>query len=148
MRIWFWLGAAVVFGLLEAATAGLVSIWFAIGSLAALVAALLGAGQGLQMTVFLIVSALTLLLTRPLAKKMIHGKTIPTNADRVLGQPAQVTEAICNDRETGAVRTGGKIWTARSAVGSDIPAGAQVLVERMEGVTLFVRPLEDEKEEI
>ena len=141
MMIWFWLGAIVVFGVVEALTAGLVSIWFVAGAIAALLAAVLGAGTTVQIILFIAVSAAALVLTRPLVKRYTQGKAIPTNADRVLGQTAKVTEAIDNENSTGAVYADGKTWSARSADGAVIPAGAQVVIEKMEGVKLFVKCL-------
>ena len=132
----------VIFAVVEAATAGLVSIWFVAGSVAGLIAAIAGAGLLAQLVWFLAVSAAALALTRPLVKKISAGRAVPTNADRVLGQTARVTETIDNDRSTGAVYVDGKTWTARSVDGAVIPAESRVRVRRMEGVTLLVRALE------
>ena len=137
MMTWIWLGAVVVFGVVEAATAGLVSIWFVAGSAAALLCALLSGALWLQVALFLLVSAAALAATRPLVRRM--GKTaIPTNLDRAIGEQARVTEEIDNAAGTGAVYVDGKTWTARSSDGSTIPIGTGVTVERMEGVKLFV----------
>ena len=144
--IWVWLGAAVVFGIVEALTAGLVSIWFVAGSAAALIAAFLGAGLGLQVALFLVVSAAALAATRPLVRRYAEGKAVPTNLDRVLGDSGKVTETIDNENSTGAVYVDGKTWTARSADGAVIPEGAMVEILRMEGVKLFVKKLEDKVE--
>ena len=138
MMIWIWLGCIVGFGLLEAMTAGLISIWFVMGAIAALLCAILGAGTLFQVIVFLAVSAAALVVTRPLLRRYTKGSTVATNADRVLGLAAKVTETISNENSTGAVYVDGKTWTARSSDGSVIPADAQVYVERMEGVKLFV----------
>ena len=138
MMIWVWLGCIVGFGLLEAVTAGLISIWFVVGGIAALLCSILGAGTLFQVIVFLVVSAAALVITRPLVRRFTRGAAIPTNADRVLGLPAKVTETISNENSTGAVYVDGKTWSARSSDGTVIPAGAQVTVERMEGVKLFV----------
>ena len=138
MMIWIWLGCIVGFGLLEAMTAGLISIWFVMGAIAALLCSILGAGTLFQVIVFLTVSAAALVVTRPLLRRYTKGSTVATNADRVLGLAAKVTETISNENSTGAVYVDGKTWTARSSDGSVIPAGAQVYVERMEGVKLFV----------
>lgn len=142
MMTWVWLGAIIAFGVLEALTAGLVSIWFVVGGLAALLATILGLGTTAQVVLFILVSAAALILTRPLVKRYTQGKAIPTNADRVVGQKAKVTEAIDNENSTGAVYVDGKTWSARSADGSVIPAGTQVRIEKMEGVKLFVTSLE------
>ena len=146
--VWFWLAGVVFFGIAEAMTAALVSIWFAAGALAALLAAFLGAGIPVQIAVFLVVSALTLALTRPLVKKYQSDKVVPTNADRIVGTTARVTEAIDNIAMTGAVYTDGKSWTARSSTGSPIPADSTVTVERIDGVKLFVKPIEESEESV
>ena len=144
--IWVWLGAAVVFGIVEALTAGLVSIWFVAGSAAALIAAFLGAGLGLQVALFLVVSAAALAATRPLVRRYAEGKAVPTNLDRVLGDSGKVTETIDNENSTGAVYVDGKTWTARSADGAVIPEGDMVEILRMEGVKLFVKKIEEKVE--
>ena len=144
--IWVWLAAAVVFGIVEALTAGLVSIWFVAGSAAALIGAFLGAGLGVQVALFVVVSAAALAVTRPLVRRYTAGKAVPTNLDRVLGDSGKVTETIDNENSTGAVYVDGKTWTARSADGSVIPAGTVVEILRMEGVKLFVKKLEEKVE--
>ena len=138
MMIWIWLGCIVGFGILEALTAGLISIWFVAGGIASLLCAILGAGTLFQIVVFIAVSAEALSLTRPLVRRYTQGMSIPTNADRVLGQTAKVTEAINNENSTGAVYGDGKTWTARTTDGDVIPVGTLVQIERMEGVKLFV----------
>ena len=144
--IWVWLGAAVVFGVVEALTAGLVSIWFVAGSAAALIGAFLGAGLGVQVALFLVVTAAALAVTRPLVRRYTAGKAVPTNLDRVLGDSGKVTETIDNENSTGAVYVDGKTWTARSEGDEIIPAGAQVTVTRIEGVKLLVK--NDKKAEV
>ena len=144
--IWVWLGAAVVFGIVEALTAGLVSIWFVAGSAAALIGAFLGAGLGVQVALFVAVSAAALAVTRPLVRRYTAGKAVPTNLDRVLGDSGKVMETIDNENSSGAVYVDGKTWTARSADGSVIPAGTVVEILRMEGVKLFVKKIEEKVE--
>ena len=144
--IWIWLGAAVVFGILEAMTAGLISVWFVAGAVAAMAAAMLEADVMVQAGVFIVVSALALALTRPLVRRWTQTRTVATNADRVLGPMAKVTETVDNDNSMGAVYVDGKTWSARSSDGSVIPAGTRVQVERMEGVKLFVSTCEKKEE--
>ena len=144
--IWVWLGAAVVFGVVEALTAGLVSIWFVAGSAAALIGAFLGAGLGVQVALFVVVSAAALAVTRPLVRRYTAGKAVPTNLDRVLGDSGKVMETIDNENSSGAVYVDGKTWTARSADGSVSPAGTVVEILRMEGVKLFVKKIEEKVE--
>ena len=137
---WLWLGGVVLFGAVEAATAGLVSIWFAAGAVAGLIAAWLGAGVAAQVVLFAVVSAAALAVTRPLVRRYAAGKAVPTNLDRVLGDTGRVTETIDNARSAGAVYVDGKTWTARSDDGAVIPQGTTVKILRMEGVKLYVRP--------
>ena len=128
-----WIAAIVVFGIVEAVTVGLVSIWFVLGAVAGLLAAVLGAALWVQIVLFFVVSIAALAV-----QKMLHRDETPTNADRVLGQTARVTETIDNTVPTGAVYADGKTWTARSASGRVIPKDTLVKVQRMEGVRLFV----------
>ena len=134
----FWAAAIVVFIVLELSTVGLTSIWFALGALCALIAALLGAPVWLQIVWFVIISVAALVLTRPLVKKYINGKTHATNADRIIGVRAVVKERIDAIEGTGAVLADGKMWSARSADGSAIEADAVVTVKEIQGVKLVV----------
>ena len=133
-----WFIAMVAMLGVELATVSLTSIWFALGALAALIAALCGAPIWLQVVWFLVVSVLALIATRPLVKKYINGKTTPTNADMLMGQTCVVTEPISNLSETGAVKVGGKVWTARSTDGTVFAPGERVIAVRIEGVKLIV----------
>ena len=101
------------FGIFESLTAQLVSVWFVIGAVAALVSSLAGAEFYVQIIVFIAVSVLMLLITRPLVKKKLIVKSEPTNADRCIGKTATVTEDIDNINATGQVKVDGQIWTAR-----------------------------------
>lgn len=137
-----WLGAMVLFIIIEAAVPGLVSIWFAMGALVAMLSALLGAPLWLQVVWFIIVSIAALLLTRPLAKKYVNAKTQPTNADRVIGKECVVREPIDNVMGTGAVAVDGKVWTARCTGDSCKAEPGQLMrVVRIEGVKLIVEEL-------
>lgn len=141
---WLWLGALVVFAIVEASTVSLVSIWFVGGSLAALIAALLGGELWLQILLFLAVSALLLLCLRPLTKKFLAPKKVQTNAPANIGKLAVVTEDINNLHSLGAVKLSGLTWSARSANGEPIKAGTVVRVTGIEGVKLFVETAEEE----
>ena len=133
-----WAVLVVVFLVLEAGTVALVSIWFALGALAALVAALLGAAMWLQVAILLAVSVLLLALLW----KKVHAKAIgtKTNVDSVIGAEGYVTEAIDNLSYTGRVKLGGITWAARSTSGEPIAVGSLVKVDRVEGVKVFVSP--------
>ena len=125
---------------LEAATAQLVSLWFAGGGLAGLIAHFLHAPFWLQVIAAAVATLILLLATRPLVRRFLRGKETRTNADRVVGRTAVVTEPIDNVLAKGRVSVLGSDWTARSLDGGAIPAGAQVRVERIEGVKLIVSP--------
>ena len=135
----FWVAALVVFLIVEAVTAGLVSIWFVFGSLVALICAARGAAVWLQIFWFVIVSVATLVLTRPLVKRYVDSRSVATNADRSIGRAAVVTERIDNLAATGAVKLDGVVWTARSTDDAvAIETGERVTVRAIEGVKLIV----------
>lgn len=140
----FWLIVMVLFLVVEAATVGLVCIWFAVGALAALIVALLGADIWLQIVIFIAVSALALYFTRPLVKKYVNSKVEPTNADMVIGKECRVTETVDNIAGTGAVYVDGKTWTARSESDEVIPEGTLVTAKSIKGVKLIVATTEKE----
>ncbi len=137
----FWLGATILFCVIEAATVQLISIWFGVGSLLALVSSMFGAPVWLQLIVFFFSTAVVLVATRPLAKKLIGARKTATNADRVVGTTAIVEEPIDNLRETGRVFADGLSWAARTEDGNIVAQGQKVLVERIEGAKLFVREI-------
>lgn len=142
MMIWVWLAAVAIFAVVEAVTAGMVCIWFAVGAVAGFLAALFDLPELTQLVAFVGVSAVALVATRPLVRKINSSKMVPTNLDRVLGESGKVTETIDNESSAGAVYVDGKTWTARSADGSVIPAGRMVKIVKMEGVKLFVEKTE------
>ena len=134
-----WVVLLIVFLVMGAATVQLVSVWFAVGALAALIANLGGLNVIGQIVLFLVLSAVCLVATRPLVKKLTAAKIQKTNADRCIGAEAVVTEEINNLESTGQVKVIGNIWTARSTDDTVIEKGTVVIVERMEGVKLIVR---------
>lgn len=139
MMIYVWLGILVATVILEIATTQMVSIWFAIGALAAFIAALVGVEQlWIQIVIFVVVSAIALAATRPLVKKMVNQKAEPTNADMVIGKTGIVTEKIDNIASSGLVRVNGAVWTARSADDSVIEADEKVIIREISGVKLLV----------
>ncbi len=138
-----WIIAIIAFAVVEGMTAGLVTIWFALGSLAALLAALFGAPLWLQLVWFFVISIATLIATRPLARKYMNGKTEATNADMYVGKECVVTETIDNIRGTGAVKVAGKVWTARTEEDTIVPEGTKAEAIRIEGVKLIVKPLSE-----
>lgn len=139
----FWLVMIVLFLMVEASTVTLVSLWFAAGSLAAMLVALTGAGIGFQVTVFVIVAAVSLTALRPLVRKHIKPKLTKTNVDAVVGTTGLVTTPIDNVSAVGQVKLGAMYWTARSVSGDPIAEGTLVKVERIEGVKAIVSPVKE-----
>jgi len=139
MATTIWIAAIIIFGVAEAATAGLTSIWFVLGSVAGLIAAVCSAPIWLQVVLFFVVSIAALAFTRPLVVKLMKKDIKPTNADMVLGGTARVTERVDNALPSGTVYIDGKTWTARSDDGSIIEPDTAVRILRMEGVKLIVQ---------
>ena len=115
-----------------------VSIWFMGGAAVAFIVASFGFDMKAQITVFVLVSAVLLLITRPLVKKRLEQNKVATNADSLVGKETIVTNGISNLNETGSVKIGGVEWAARSLNGENIPAGETVKIEKIEGVKLIV----------
>ena len=137
-----WLILLVVFLLAEAATVGMVSAWFAVGALAAMVTALLHGPVWLQTVLFVVVSTGLLLALRPLVRKYLSPNLTATNVDSVVGSTGIVTAAIDNVSAAGQVKLGAMEWTARSTSGQPIPVGTLVKVDKIEGVKAYVTPAE------
>lgn len=142
---WFaivWLALMVLFILLEAGTVSMVSIWFAAGSLTALIASLFGAELWLQIVLFAVISAALLLALRPLARKYFTPRLTKTNVDAVVGTEGLVTERIDNISSVGRVKLDHMEWSARSTSGESVEVGTRIRVDRVEGVKVFVTPME------
>lgn len=135
----FWIVMLVILLIVEAVTAQMVTIWFAAGAAAAIAAEILGAQVWLQWIVFVAVSAVALIATRPLVRKLTKTRVQPTNADRCLGQTAIVVEDIDNIEGKGQVQINGIVWTARSSDGSTFKRDERVTVEKIDGVKLIVK---------
>ena len=142
-----WLILAIIFLVAEALTVTLISIWFAIGAILAMIAAIFGGAVWLQILIFIAASGVLVLATKPLSEKLINKRTITTNADRVIGQTAIVTLTICNQASCGQVRVMDQFWTARSLDDSPIAEGTSVEVIDIQGVKLIVKPLTDNDKE-
>ena len=137
--VWLWLAVVALALILEASTMSLVSVWFAMGALVTVFAAYGGIPVTGQLLIFVSVSIATFFAARPLTRRFLDPHITPTNADRLLGQDAKVTEEINNTISSGAVYVDGKMWTARSASCEVIPKDEMVEVVWMEGVKLYVR---------
>ena len=137
-----WLAVVVIMAIAEGMTAQLVSIWFVVGGVAALIASVCSAPIWLQVVLFIGVTLLTLIVTRPFVKKVMCFQKTETNADRYIGSDGLVILEINNELGQGQVNVSGSIWTARTVDNAILPVGARVRVENIEGVKLMVRALE------
>lgn len=140
MMLYIWLTLAIVFAITEVVTVGLTTIWFSLGALVSLLLVICGIDNiTVQIVVFVLVSLLSLIATRPLVKKYINKKVQPTNADRCIGKEAFVTEEINNVLSKGAVKVNGVEWSARSEDNSVIEIGKKVKIISIDGVKVIVQ---------
>ena len=142
MQAILWLVLMLLFLAVESGTVALVSIWFSVGALAALVVSFFTSAFWIQAVVFLAVSCVFLAMLRPLVRKFITPKLVKTNLDSIIGSVGTVVEDIDNLQAAGQVKLGAMTWTARSANDAPISKGTFVRVERIEGVKLIVVPAE------
>lgn len=137
-----WIGFAIVMAVCEAATTQLVSLWFVLGAVAAAVSTIFTPNIFIQLVVFLVVSAASLLITRPLVKRIRRNNSkVGTNADRLIGQQGIVTKEIADPFSVGQVKVLGEVWSAQSEI-TPIKVGAKVEVLEIEGVRLIVEEME------
>lgn len=141
METYIWLGIFALCLVIEAACPiHLVSIWFAVGSLVAMVVSLLSGPVWLQILLFALVSGGLLIGLWPFTKKFLNPGLSKTNVDSVIGSQGYVTAAIDNVHAAGQVKLNGMEWTARSSDGRAIPEGTLVKVDKIEGVKVYVSP--------
>lgn len=138
----FWFVLMIVFLIVEACTVSMISVWFAIGSLAAMLVSLLQVPFWLQLLVMVVFSGVSLALLKPLARRYFSSKITPTNVDSVIGKKGLVTDEIDNILPSGQVKLDAMTWSARSTSGEKIPKDTLVRVDRIEGVKVFVSPVE------
>lgn len=134
-----WILAAIIAGALEMALPGFVILWFAVGALAAALAAAIGLGINVQLTLFMLVSLALFAGSRTIFKKafMRNASKVKTGVEAMVGQEAVVTESLV-EGHGGTVRINGELWSARS-LGGGVTAGEVVIVEQVEGLKLWVR---------
>ena len=137
----FWLILMVIFLVAEGASVMVISLWFAIGALAAMIASLCGAQVWLQVVLFLTISIALVLALRPLTKKFFTPRLSRTNIDALLDAEGLVLETVDNINTTGRVKINGMEWAARSEDGQVLQPGTRIVVHRVEGVKLIVSPL-------
>ena len=133
-----WLIILALCLLVEIATLGLVTIWFAGGALITFFVAMATDSLLIQMIVFLTVSLVLLFFTRPIAKKFYNSKRTKTNVESIIGEQCKVTETIDNFNGTGTVLLNGLEWTARSKDETIVEAGVRVRVCAVDGVKVIV----------
>lgn len=141
---WVWLAVMISLIVLEAATTQLVAVWFIVGAFVSLVSSIFMDNVYVQILLFVVFSALSLLFLRPVAKGMLDNKIVPTNADMVIGKTAMVVETIDNDASSGRVQVSGLDWSARSYDKTVIQKGSKVGVCAIDGVKLIVVPIKEE----
>ncbi len=134
----FWLVLAVVLGLVEALTPQLVSIWFALGAVGGCVTSLVTDKIWIQIVVAVVITVVSLIATRPLAKRITTVKMTNTNSDRNIGKVAVVISDIDNLRAVGQVKVGYTVWSAKSADDTVITKDTKVVVKAIEGAKLVV----------
>ena len=145
--ILIWLMLVIIFIFGELITVGLASIWFAVGSLVALLGAFLGFPFWMQMTLFIIVSGICLIATRPLATKFINRRVQNTNAESLIGQETRITEQVSNIDQTGTAVVHGQEWTVRATDDKEIiPQGELVRIVSISGVKLIVEKIHSDNE--
>lgn len=129
----FWIAAAILLGIIESATFSLTSVWGAIAAVICAVAVYFGASFKLSVCMFITITVVLLLCTRPFVKRFLTMKNTPTNADRIIGSEGVVIKGVKAD-EPGEIKVMGQFWSAVSEDGSEIPEGTRVVVRSIEGV--------------
>ena len=141
MSAFLWLAAAIILAIVEANTVQLVSIWFAVGALAAMIPAIIGMDFTAQFAVFTGVSILVLAITRPFVKKKLTVQKTETNSRALIGKVAKVIQPIDNLQSQGRVMVEDMDWSARSENGEPIDVGEEVLIKEIQGVKLIVEKI-------
>ena len=129
----------MAFIIMEAVTYQLLSIWFVIGAIGGLIAAMCGVDFYVQMAVFLAISILLLILLRPVSMKLIKKQDFKSNADSLIGKSILLTQEVNNIKGTGQGKVNGMVWTVRSETDETIAAGELAEIKRIEGVKLIVK---------
>jgi membrane protein implicated in regulation of membrane protease activity len=142
----YWLAAMIILILIEIPTVGLTTIWFAIGALVAVVASAIGLGFAVQVVLFIVVSIVMLIFTRPWAIKYINANHAKTNYEGIIGKVVRITQDVDNISETGCAIVNGQEWTVRSNDENvKIPSGKLAKVVDIRGFKLIVEEVKEEK---
>ncbi len=140
MMLWIWLLITILTAVVELITTDLVSIWFTLGGLAALIAYFLNASQLVQIVIFIIISLVCIISVRPLTKKYLRTNIVSTNYDRVIGQHGLVLKRIDADTR-GEVKVLSTEWSACSFDNSTLEAGDYCEILAVEGAHLVVKKI-------
>lgn len=135
---WIWLTIIVVMSILELATIQFVSIWFVVGAIGGLILSVFGLSILFQVIAFIVITITSIVLTRPLVKKIMNFKKEDTNLGRYINKTGMVIEEINNNFNSGQVKVSGLVWTARSENGDVIKVGEKIKVTSIDGVKLNV----------
>lgn len=137
--ILFWLVLSIVFLIIEAMTTALVSVWFFVGSLLALITAYLGFGPFTQTVVFLLGCLITLIVLKPLRSKFLEKDIVPTNLDMIIGKEGEVAQSTTENENL--VKVQGKVWSAITKDGETLLPGEKVRVLEIKGVKIIVEKI-------
>lgn len=137
---WIWIALFIIFVVVELASVGLLTIWFAAGSLVALALAFFDVNFTIQLVIFFIVSIALLIFTRPILKKYVYRNkdAMKTNVDAIIGKTALVTKKI-TEHDFGELKVDGQVWSAISENNEDIEVGSNVEILAIKGVKLVVK---------
>lgn len=136
-----WLAAVVVFVILEAATYQMVSTWFAIGAVGAVIAVFCGANLYVQFGVFIGISVIMIAVLRPLSMRILKRQDFKSNAEGLIGKNVLITSEVSNIKGTGEGKVNGMTWTVRSDTDEPIPSGQTARIKRIEGVKLIAEKI-------
>lgn len=142
----YWLVLMAVLLVIEICTLGLTTIWFAGGALMATIASLLGLNIWVQLTVFIAVSLLLLIFTRPWAVKYINKHKIKTNYEGLIGKVIKITETVDNFNQKGTAVVNGQEWTVRTQEdGVVLQPDQKAQIVNIVGVKLIVKEYREEE---
>lgn len=139
----FWLALTIVLGVIEASTANLITVWFAISALVVSIIAALGIDDATLPVIFVVLAAIMVVATRPLTKRFLGKKAVATNADRIISATGTVIVDIDPVENAGQVKVMGQIWSAKTADGAPLETGTAVRIVALEGVRVVVEKINE-----
>jgi|SRR5690554_476601 len=142
VMIGVWIVFIIVTIIIEIETFDLVSIWFTFGAIGALIAAALNAEILIQVAIFLVISILLLLATRPLAKRMAKKQRIATNVDRVIGMIGIITKEV-TPYQLGEIKVEHSLWRATNLNNQTFEVGEKALIKAISGTKLVIVKIND-----